>query len=715
MCWQQCTTNLLRPNRSSDHPLISHTHTRPPPSPRNSLRSTQPFGIEGKGYAKRVDTDTDTIASTATDDVTTVFWSSCSDNGGCTATNSSNSDPSEILEAGTAIAHAQLPMAETTEALARNGETSVPFPPPPSSPEPALPHISAIMRVTTPSTFFAVSSGGMGSPAFKARAKGLGNAKYMEDLNKAATALEWTERLDEFVSEEGMGAIRKTMMESGVRWAKSNPGTTTNDIGARKAGWRRGGSVGDVSGPGERDNDKEPNLARSKSSSATAADLDIGRRGDQEGRRRGRKGGQDGRGDSGSPRTHDKSPHREHPRVSSVTKMLSPARPTVGEVSPCLRFLDGGDDDGRAYQEKKKPAPPVQQPMERVGARGRVDGGGSNLGVSLPPVTFPLSLRSTSPSETLRRSTNSSTVPSSATRNATAARATSTGHSKAQEVPVRTSENFEEHNTGGADETAVRMEEAVRYNDRTAGVAKEMPAEEVLAASDVSLSSSLPSPSVWVTRYLDYWSAYGLVFVLSNGSVGLLFKDDTKMVLDPSGTIFDYSDPSSCSDYEAKQGSEGSNSRDNLQASNSTTRAQRYTLDYCPLYLKKKRDICRYFRQHLLPDDGRGGGESRLEGSVDQQHPQDPLVFLDRWRCAGDTHCFELSDQTLQVGKIERQRGFMTSTKLHAKLYPTVTARSSFVLVLCCSASPVAATQTLFRFTPASGLWCDLIFLRTTV
>ncbi|CAN0229061.1 unnamed protein product, partial [Pylaiella littoralis] len=113
--------------------------------------------------------------------------------------------------------------------------------------------------------------------------------------------------------------------------------------------------------------------------------------------------------------------------------------------------------------------------------------------------------------------------------------------------------------------------------------------------------------------------AYGLVFKLSNGSVGLLFKDDTKMVLDPSGTMFDYNDSSSCPDHEAEQTSKGGSAPGKPEASPSTTPSQQYKSDYFPHYLKKKLGICQYFRTHLLTGgEGPGAGENGSEEPVDE-------------------------------------------------------------------------------------------------
>ena len=45
---------------------------------------------------------------------------------------------------------------------------------------------------------------------------------------------------------------------------------------------------------------------------------------------------------------------------------------------------------------------------------------------------------------------------------------------------------------------------------------------------------------VWVKKWVDYSSKYGLGYYLSNGATGVFFNDSTKIVLDPNGFHFDY-------------------------------------------------------------------------------------------------------------------------------------------------------------------------------
>lgn len=42
-------------------------------------------------------------------------------------------------------------------------------------------------------------------------------------------------------------------------------------------------------------------------------------------------------------------------------------------------------------------------------------------------------------------------------------------------------------------------------------------------------------PDVWVKKWVDYSSKYGLGYLLSNGATGVFFNDSSKIILDPKG------------------------------------------------------------------------------------------------------------------------------------------------------------------------------------
>jgi len=47
-------------------------------------------------------------------------------------------------------------------------------------------------------------------------------------------------------------------------------------------------------------------------------------------------------------------------------------------------------------------------------------------------------------------------------------------------------------------------------------------------------------PSIWVKKWVDYSSKYGLGYLLSNSVTGVFFNDSTKIVIDNNGHSFYY-------------------------------------------------------------------------------------------------------------------------------------------------------------------------------
>lgn len=47
-------------------------------------------------------------------------------------------------------------------------------------------------------------------------------------------------------------------------------------------------------------------------------------------------------------------------------------------------------------------------------------------------------------------------------------------------------------------------------------------------------------PQVWVKKWVDYSAKYGMGYSLSNGSTGVYFNDNTKILKDAEGMLIDY-------------------------------------------------------------------------------------------------------------------------------------------------------------------------------
>lgn len=59
-------------------------------------------------------------------------------------------------------------------------------------------------------------------------------------------------------------------------------------------------------------------------------------------------------------------------------------------------------------------------------------------------------------------------------------------------------------------------------------------------APTASAKAVVKDSEVWVKKWVDYSTKYGLGYYLSNEATGVFFNDSTKIVLDPNGHNLDY-------------------------------------------------------------------------------------------------------------------------------------------------------------------------------
>ena len=108
---------------------------------------------------------------------------------------------------------------------------------------------------------------------------------------------------------------------------------------------------------------------------------------------------------------------------------------------------------------------------------------------------------------------------------------------------------------------------------------------------------------VWVVRYVDYTSKYGLGFLFNTGSAGVYFNDSTKIVLSADGTVFQYTERRR---RDSSMGSEHS--------------SQKHLITSYPPELQKKVTLLKHFRNYLVDQQknssksANGGGGSSSGG-----------------------------------------------------------------------------------------------------
>jgi len=140
---------------------------------------------------------------------------------------------------------------------------------------------------------------------------------------------------------------------------------------------------------------------------------------------------------------------------------------------------------------------------------------------------------------------------------------------------------------------------------------------------------------VWVKKWVDYSSKYGLGYLLSNGLTGVFFNDSTKIILDPKGSTFEY--------MERRP-------TDKQDIVNS------YTLTEYPKELQKKVTLLQHFRSYL-----EGDGKDPQVIEEDQVDMKSPTIYVKKWMKTRHAIMFRLSNKIVQVNFTDKTEIILSS------------------------------------------------------
>jgi hypothetical protein len=126
------------------------------------------------------------------------------------------------------------------------------------------------------------------------------------------------------------------------------------------------------------------------------------------------------------------------------------------------------------------------------------------------------------------------------------------------------------------------------------------------------------SDHLWVKKWVDYSSKYGIGYLLSNSTVGVYFNDSTKII--SSGSTFD---------YYCRSGQELS-----------------YSIKDFPEHLKKKVTLLEHFKKHLL---------------AEEKEAKSPLVYVKKWLSTSHAMFFRLSNRVVQVAFLDKSELLLCS------------------------------------------------------
>jgi polo-like kinase 1 len=141
---------------------------------------------------------------------------------------------------------------------------------------------------------------------------------------------------------------------------------------------------------------------------------------------------------------------------------------------------------------------------------------------------------------------------------------------------------------------------------------------------------------IYVKKWVDYSTKYGMGYLLSNGTTGVFFNDSTKIILDARTSKFN---------YVQRQ----SHDKQELVSNHSLT-------DY-PKDLQKKVTLLQHFRSYLE-------GENKEAISAEEEFtPFDNLVYVKKWMKTKHAVMFRLSNKIVQVNFTDKTEIILSSEK----------------------------------------------------
>ena len=147
---------------------------------------------------------------------------------------------------------------------------------------------------------------------------------------------------------------------------------------------------------------------------------------------------------------------------------------------------------------------------------------------------------------------------------------------------------------------------------------------------------------MWVTKWVDYSTKYGLGYLLSDHSAGVFFNDSTKIVAEDKGTCFYY--------YERKA----------ISSSEKQDVLTKYQFNEFPKELQKKVTLLEHFKSYLQSSTA---SQSASHKHAEMEHasnaasdnlnsahkPYAGSVYVKKWMRTRHAIMFRLSNKIVQV------------------------------------------------------------------
>jgi len=185
--------------------------------------------------------------------------------------------------------------------------------------------------------------------------------------------------------------------------------------------------------------------------------------------------------------------------------------------------------------------------------------------------------------------------------------------------------------------TTVQQKDLKPTQSLKSGLSSTAFGQPVVAGSmgNATKQKSSDKNEIWVKKWVDYSSKYGLGYLLSNGITGVFFNDSTKIILDPKGSVFEYLErrPTDKQDIVTS-----------------------YTLTDYPKELQKKVTLLQHFKSYL-----EGDGKDSQPAEEEQPGQKASSIYVKKWMKTKHAIMFRLSNKIVQVNFTDKTEIILSS------------------------------------------------------
>ena len=142
---------------------------------------------------------------------------------------------------------------------------------------------------------------------------------------------------------------------------------------------------------------------------------------------------------------------------------------------------------------------------------------------------------------------------------------------------------------------------------------------------------------IYVKKWIDYSSKYGLGYILADGNVGVYFNDSTKIIYKPNGINFIYIEK---------------NPQEKTEIITPHLFSEEFNKD-----LNKKVILLQHFKAYLLEENKNNPVERKESENIDEKH----YVYVKKWMKTKHAILFRLSNKIVQVSFLDQTEILLSS------------------------------------------------------